>query len=377
MFLLYKKSYFVRKCLLILLTIQFAFIQSINNRALSIEKNNLIEDINSRGFDENNKLNFKENKYILGPGDLLKLKFIYMNEYSSEILVLNDGTVDIPFVGEVYLQGLTLKLAEKKIKNELKKEVLNPLFDLKIIKQRPMVVSVLGEVEIPGLYTLNVENQITKNDENLTYKQLSQPKLIDAIEAAGGIKPTADLKNIQLRRLMPGNNNQFKSKNINLHKMFINGSQIENPTLFDSDIIFVYKAKKIEENNINYAINSFNAKTIKITVIGEVENPGLIEIKNGSNLTQAILNAGSTLGWKSNKNKIELIRMRENGSLSIKEFSYSTKKGFSKNSNIKLLSGDVIRVKTSKLGLLSDTIISLTNPLSGILSAIAIYKIAD
>ena len=69
--------------------------------------------------------------------------------------------------------------------------------------------------------------------------------------------------------------------------------------------------------------------------------------------------------------------MRENGSLSIKEFSYSTKKGFSKNSNIKLLSGDVIRVKTSKLGLLSDTIISLTNPLSGILSAIAIYKIAD
>ena len=118
-------------------------------------------------------------------------------------------------------------------------------------------------------------------------------------------------------------------------------------------------------------------QTININVIGEVQNPGLISVRNGSNLTQAILKAGSTLGWRANKNNIELIRMRENGTLEIKNFSYDLKKGFSKNSDIKLLSGDIIRVKTSKFALINDSIVVLTNPLKGILTAIALLKIAD
>ena len=129
----------------------------------------------------------------MGSGDLLYIKFIYLEDYSIEILVLNDGT-DIPFIGDLNVVGLTLKSAETKIEEALKKELLNPAIDLKILKQRPMVISVIGEVETPGPYKLNVENKITKSEDVLVYKQLSQPNLIDAIEAAGGIKPTANLK---------------------------------------------------------------------------------------------------------------------------------------------------------------------------------------
>ena len=118
-------------------------------------------------------------------------------------------------------------------------------------------------------------------------------------------------------------------------------------------------------------------RPIKVFIDGEVQNPGLISIRNGSNLTQAILKAGSTLGWRANKNNIELIRMKDNGTLHIKKFSYDIKKGLSKNADIKMVNGDIIRVKTSNLGLLNDSIAVLTNPLKGILTAIALLKIAD
>ena len=50
--------------------------------------------------------------------------------------------------------------------------------------------------------------------------------------------------------------------------------------------------------------------------------------------------------------------MKDNGTLHIKVF-YNIKKGLSKNDDIKMVNGDIIRVKTSNLGLLNDSILYL------------------
>ena len=65
----------------------------------------------------------------MGSGDLLYIKFIYLEDYSTEILVLNDGTVDIPFIGDLNVVGLTLKSAETKIEEALKKELTRYRFE--------------------------------------------------------------------------------------------------------------------------------------------------------------------------------------------------------------------------------------------------------
>ena len=82
--------------------------------------------------------------------------------------------------------------------------------------------------------------------------------------------------------------------------MLTTGIHTENPSLFDSDIIVVKKAEEIDKKE--FRVNSFNAKTININVIGEVQNPGLISIRNGSNLTQAILK--QALHWGGEQIKI-------------------------------------------------------------------------
>ena len=204
-----KISIFKEKWLIFILLFQLTSYPNINYRVYANENHPKIDKEKL----VNTEKTFQKNYYILGSGDLLYIKFIYLEDYSTEILVLNDGTVDIPFIGDLNVVGLTLKSAETKIEEALKKELLNPAIDLKILKQRPMVISVIGEVETPGPYKLNVENKITKSEDVLVYKQLSQPNLIDAIEAAGGIKPTANLKNIELKRLL-----QVIKINISLEK---------------------------------------------------------------------------------------------------------------------------------------------------------------
>ena len=138
-----KKFILKKNWIIFILLFQFIAFQSINYRVYGDEDNNQI----SKEKFATTKENFQSNYYILGSGDLLYINFIYLDEYSTEILVLNDGTVDIPFIGDLNVVGLTLKSAETKIEEALKKELLNPAIDLKILKQRPMVISVIGEVE--------------------------------------------------------------------------------------------------------------------------------------------------------------------------------------------------------------------------------------
>ena len=112
-----KKSIFKEKWLIFILLFQFTSYQIINNGIYANEKNQKIDKeklVNSEQI-------FQRNHYILGSGDLLYINFIYLDDYSTEILVLNDGTVDIPFIGNIDVVGLTLKSAETKIEEALTK----------------------------------------------------------------------------------------------------------------------------------------------------------------------------------------------------------------------------------------------------------------
>ena len=42
------------------------------------------------------------------------------------------------------------------------------------------------------------------------------PTLVKAIQKAGGITQSADLKKVELTRLLPGNNNEYKTSQLNL-----------------------------------------------------------------------------------------------------------------------------------------------------------------
>ena len=67
-------------------------------------------------------------------------------ELRSQIRILNDGKAIIPLLGPVKLKGLSVSDATKYLETLLKKELINPKVELFITQNRPIKVSVIGEV---------------------------------------------------------------------------------------------------------------------------------------------------------------------------------------------------------------------------------------
>ena len=67
----------------------------------------------------------QEDVYIIGPGDVLDLKFFDAVELSGPIEVLSDGSVPLPLVGSVRISGLTLQ--QRRCRYSYGKELLRPI----------------------------------------------------------------------------------------------------------------------------------------------------------------------------------------------------------------------------------------------------------
>jgi len=72
---------------------------------------------------------------------------IYLNSYS----VNDSGYVELPFIGPVYLKGLTIREAKTMVQNEIDKYLTNTLIVLKLVNYN---VTVIGEVSMPGQYKI-------------------------------------------------------------------------------------------------------------------------------------------------------------------------------------------------------------------------------
>ena len=88
-----------------------------------------------------------------------------------------NGKAVIPYLGPTELNNLTLEKAKEKLKKEIEKVIISSAFDLIIVEPRPIKVTLIGEINSPGIYTLprriaNYQNIIDDKqfkDDNLKY----------------------------------------------------------------------------------------------------------------------------------------------------------------------------------------------------------------
>ena len=165
--------------------------------------------------------------YILGPGDVVQIKFTGVDELSGNYSIMNDGNIQLPLLGTKSINGLTLDEARIKLVELYKNDLLIPQIDLRLITARPLRVSLVGEVERPGAYFL------TGAIGSLT--------VVEAIQKAGGLTSESDITNILLYRKMPGSEGDFKKTKLDLLNMIRTGNQSNNPILFDGDTIKISK----------------------------------------------------------------------------------------------------------------------------------------
>ncbi|MFN9610792.1 MAG: polysaccharide biosynthesis/export family protein [bacterium] len=324
------------------------------------------------------------NAYILGAGDQLEISFL-SPAYASlggRFSLLNDGSASLPMVGSVVLDGLTLNQASRWLTSLYRPYLRRPELTLRVAVPRPMQVSVVGEVENPGLYLLSPTgeaSQVEGDTRGTTAQQLSIPGLptvVSLIQKAGGITLNANLSDVRLRRRIPGDSNQLREVELNLVALLQQGDKRQNPFLFDGDTLLISRAPAPPPDEVlELAATNLSPQSIQVNVVGEVKSPGRISLRAGTPLIQGILAAGGPNQLRANRGNVELVRINRNGTATLRRYALDLSQGVSGPRNPPLRDGDSVIVNRSVLATGADAITALTSPLTGLVNVLALVRI--
>ena len=318
--------------------------------------------------------------YKLGISDRIKVSVFKLNNLNAIVQVLPDGTIMLPRIGSIKVSGLTLEETEKLLLKKYSKILKRPIIYLNLLETRPIKVTVIGQVQRPGIYTvsLNDESQVSNSDggESLNISFSGWPSVIEAIQKAGGLSNDADLRKIYLTRIVE--NGRSVTINYNFWDVLNNGITIKNASIFDGDVIVVKKADKgnKEFNRLLISKSNFSPNEITVNVIGEVVNPGQIRVRANSPLSEALLAAGG-LTRKANKKKLMLTRLNLDGSIKNTVYSLPTLNKVDDNLNPPLLDRDTIVIKKNSFANTVNLLEDLTTPARSVIDAVTLYKIIE
>ncbi len=238
-----------------------------------------------------NLSNLNQADYVLGPGDQLQLTMYGQTDLfgASGYSVLVDGTVSLPFIGRVPVAGRTVREVEVDVTNMYKRYFKRPYVTVVLAKPRQLTLAVSGEVVKPGTYPFVGTDQI--------------PTVSQLLKLSGGVTPSADLRNIQVRRSTSFYQPQsYQTISINLMKLIRDGDISQDIRLRDSDIVVVPAAARPSLDDFSAAVNSSfasdNTQPLKIAVIGEVFRPGPYTVQAGN----AVIGEAGTQGAATSAN---------------------------------------------------------------------------
>ena len=314
----------------------------------------------------NNVLN--KNNYIIGPGDQLQINFLDVDEFSGLYNVLSDGSIQLPLIGSVDVSKKTINNATVFLIDAYKQELLRPDLYITVKKPRPILVSVIGEVARPGIYSINASS----NDQII-----GLPTVIDAIRKSGGFSQNANLKEVILIRKINGQDGNLKKAKLDLLKLIIDGDQSHNPFLLDGDILNLTRANLNQSLGNNITKSNLNPKFISVQVVGAVNKPGLIKVLPDTTLAEAVYFAGGPIEWRANEGGVELIRINNNGSASLGKYKLNLNQGASNKKNPILNDGDIVKVNSNTISKVGSGLGVITEPISGVVTVFSLFKLLN
>ena len=314
-------------------------------------------------------------RYRLAPGDQLVMSVFKIEGYEAKVEVLSDGTINLPRLGTVLVWGLTLEEARQKITKGYRQILRRPIVYLDLARQRPIRVTVTGEVERPGIYTLQVNASKADIDKGLGSGG-GWPTLVDVIARAGGITAVGDLSSLELMRPSYTNNGQSKRYKFDYLTVLKNGGHAPNPLIYDGDSVRVVRADSPTTTDlIAGSISNFSPALIQVAVIGEVKSPGSIEVPPNSPLAAAVLKAGGIEPIRGSIARVAVIRTERDGSTSVKKMTYSPDALLSNPNNPPLRQGDIVVVDRNVRTQITDGMNAALEPLNPIVNAMSIFRV--
>ena len=246
--------------------------------------------------------------YQLGPGDELLIDIWGASENNYRKKVTKEGAIRIEGIGPIYVSGLSIEKATTKIISYLKKiyngigaanNSYNKVYaEVSLAGVRTVQVSMIGEVKVPGSYSLNALSTV-----------------LNALYAAGGPTENGSFRNIKVIR----GGKEFSQ--FDIYQYLLKGSQKGNIFLQDQDIIYVETYRS------------------KIEVTGEVKRSGIYELKQDENIQDLITYFS---GFTSSAYKERLLIERVNGKEKVvSEVLLEQQKDFAMQDGDKLIVGKI------------------------------------
>lgn len=220
-----------------------------------------------RDIFNNKELSFEPNmniatpqNYRLGPGDAVIIDIYGASQKSEQCTVSPDGDVVIEGYGPVAVSGLTVAQANARLRSTLGSRYSSSRIKLTVGQTRTIMVNVMGEVKLPGTYTLSAFATV-----------------FHALYMAGGTNDIGTLRNIKVYR-----NNRLVTV-VDIYDYILNGKLTGNVRLADNDVIVV------------------GPYDCLVNISGKVKRPMFYEMKKNESVASLLKYSGSFTGDAYNK----------------------------------------------------------------------------
>jgi polysaccharide export outer membrane protein len=277
--------------------------------------------------------------YPIGTGDVLEISVPAIEELRGRVVrVSGDGTIALPFVGKIYVTGMTEEQLREQLTSALKKYMYEPRVGIFVKEYRSRQVAVLGSVFKPGLYSMNSGGDT----------------ILDMLSQAGGITSGADPRLYFIPAESVGGEGQVQKIAASLSDPNI--KQDPGGLLSRADPILV-DLKELAlggyQHYLSLAVRPGDLIIVpgggQILVEGWVEKPGAFNMTPGMTVTGIVAAAGGLL-YPADDNSVRIIRNERGGKRSVLTADLvKIKKG--EASDISLQGGDIVEVAatTSRL----------------------------
>ena len=192
-------------------------------------------------------------KYVVGPGDEVKLLLWGRLNAQYNLTVDRDGKITIPQVGPIFVAGMTFEEMSKNLINQAT-QIVGTNIDISMGSLKTISIFVLGDVRRPGAYTIGSFATIT-----------------DALMMAGGPSDIGTMRRIQVKR------HDRLVTTFDLYDLLLKGDKSKDIVLQAGDVIFVPVTGP------------------QVGIAGNVRRPAIYELKVKHDLENLIANAGGII----------------------------------------------------------------------------------
>lgn len=193
--------------------------------------------------------------YMLGPGDIVAVDVYGASQKTFNCTVSPDGQIVIEGFGPIQVGGLSIAAAKERIRSTLGSRYRSSRINLSLGQTRTITVNVMGEVKVPGTYTLSAFATV-----------------FHALYMAGGTNDIGTLRNIKIYR-----NNHLISV-CDIYDYILNGKMTGNVRLNDGDVI------------------SVGPYDCLVDITGKVKRPMYYEMKKNESVGTLLKYAGGFTG---------------------------------------------------------------------------------